>query len=65
VIINRRKYDRLVPQKRSFSEAWREFSRSISLAELQADPDDVFADVRDVSPGRSDQLSRSKSAKPA
>jgi antitoxin Phd len=52
VLIGRREYERLAARSRRFSEAWDDFRREIDLAELNIDPDQVFADVRDDAPGR-------------
>lgn len=52
VLIGRRQYERFLSQSRRFSEAWDAFSREVDLAELEIDPDDVFASVRDNAPGR-------------
>lgn len=52
VLIGRKQYERLVSPSRGFSEAWDNFSREVQLAELQIDPDVVFAGARDDRPGR-------------
>lgn len=52
VLIGRKQYQRLVSRSRRFSEAWDDFIREVELASLEIDPDEVFADVRDDSPGR-------------
>lgn len=52
VLMGRKQYSRLTAKRRLFSEAYREFTRDIDLAELAVDPDDVFADARDNSRGR-------------
>ena len=62
VIVSPRQYERFIARKRSFSEAWSEFSRRISLAELQIDPDDVFAHVRAEEPGRNVSLTNAGKA---
>ncbi len=52
VLIGRRQYERLVSRSRRFSEAWDDFRRDVDLAELEIDPDHVFAGARDEGPGR-------------
>lgn len=52
VLIGRREYERLVTRSRRFSEAWDDFRHKVDLAELDIDPDQVFAEVRDDVPGR-------------
>jgi prevent-host-death family protein len=52
VLIGRREYQRLVSRSRSFAEAWDDFVRDVDLAELNIDPHEVFAGVRDSAPGR-------------
>lgn len=52
VLVGRRQYDRLLSRSRRFSEAWDDFSRDVDLTDLEIDPDTVFAEVRDDSPGR-------------
>lgn len=52
VLIGRKQYERLVSRSRRFSEAWDDFTRDVQLAELEIDPDQVFAGVRDIAPGR-------------
>lgn len=46
-------YERLAAGRpKTFSEAYDEFTRQYDLAELDFDPDEVFAGVRDRDPGR-------------
>ena len=52
VLIGRRQYLRLTSKYRRFSEAYEEFTRAFTLAELAIDPDDVFAGARDDARGR-------------
>jgi len=52
VLIGRQQYERLVARSRRFSEAWDAFTREFDLQELQIDPEEVFAGVREQSPGR-------------
>jgi prevent-host-death family protein len=56
VLIGQREYERLISRSRRFSEAWSEFTAEIDLAQLEIDPDEVFAGVRDQSPGRNSGL---------
>ncbi|MEA2237149.1 MAG: hypothetical protein QOC81_1873 [Thermoanaerobaculia bacterium] len=52
VLIGRKQYDRLVSRSKRFSEAWDALAAEIGLGSLDIDPDEVFAGVRDQSPGR-------------
>lgn len=52
VLIGRRQYERLVSERRSFSEAYRDFKQEVGLEELEIDPDEVFAAARDTTLGR-------------
>jgi len=56
VLIGRKQYERLVSRSRRFSEAWEDFTSEVELAELNINPDDVFAAVRDTAPGRDPRL---------
>ena len=56
VLIGRRQYEDLIAPARRFSEAWDTFVREVNLQELEIDPDEVFADTRDRSPGRDTRL---------
>ena len=56
VLIGRKQYDRLVSRSRRFSDAFAEFAREVDLAELDIDPDEIFAGVRDDAPGRDPSL---------
>ena len=56
VLIGQKDYERLVSRSRRFSEAWSDFAREVDLATLEIDPDEVFAGVRDQSPGRESGL---------
>ena len=49
-------YDRLTSRRRTFSEAYDEFTREYDLATLYLDPDEIFSDVRDDDPGRDVKL---------
>jgi len=52
VLLGREQYERLAAGTRRFSDAWSEFTREVDLAELNLDPDEVFAAARDEDPGR-------------
>jgi hypothetical protein len=41
---------------RTFSDAWETFLRSVDVRHANIDPDEVFSDVRDVTPGRDSEL---------
>lgn len=52
VLIGREQYERLASGLRRFSDAWDEFSREADLRHLDLDPDSIFGDVREQTPGR-------------
>ena len=52
VLVGRRKFERLAAGRRSFAGAYREFKKTVDLEKLDLDPDEIFADARDTSPGR-------------
>ena len=52
VLIGRREYERLTSARRSFSEAYDDFTREFDLSELAIDTDEVFGSIRDTSRGR-------------
>jgi prevent-host-death family protein len=56
VLIGRKQYERLISKSRRFSEAWKAFTSEHALADLNIDPDEIFADVRDRTPGRDPAL---------
>jgi prevent-host-death family protein len=55
-LIGWKEYERFLASSRSFSAAWNDFQREFSLAEMNIDPDEVFAGVRDHGPGRDSKL---------
>lgn len=52
VLIGTNEFERMAEEAPSFKEAYEKFRREYDLVELNIDPDEVFADVRDPSPGR-------------
>jgi len=50
VLIGVEDFERLSKKKPGFWEAYQEFRRTADLSEI--DPDEIFRDVRDQSPGR-------------
>ena len=52
VLLGQKKFERLSTGRRSFAEAYREFKATVDLEELDLDPDEIFAGVRDTTPGR-------------
>ena len=56
VLVGHRMFARLASGRRRFSDAYSDFTQSFDLSEVGLDPDAVFEDVRDPSPGRDVQL---------
>jgi prevent-host-death family protein len=52
VLLSAQRYERLQKGKVDFWEAYLAFRQRYNLDELDLDPDVIFADVRDRSPGR-------------
>ena len=52
VLIGAEDFERLSRAAPSFSEAYEKFRREFDLEALDVNPDEIFADVRDPSPGR-------------
>jgi prevent-host-death family protein len=56
VLLGREQYERMAAGTRSFSQAWDEFTREVDLADLDLNPDEMFAGVRDQDAGREPRL---------
>ena len=56
VLIGRRRYQQLVSPRPSFEQTYRAFNTTVDLLELALDPDEIFGDTRDKSPGRASTL---------
>ena len=56
MLIGRRLFERLASNRRGFIEAYRDFTNDVDLAELALDPDGLFGDVREETPGRDVRL---------
>ena len=52
VLISSERFAQLGPRRPGFMEAYRTFLRKADLPGLALDPDEIFAGVRDRSPGR-------------
>ena len=52
VLVGVEDFEQLSKRKPGFWEAYEEFRRRVDLAEADIDPDEIFRDVRDRSPGR-------------
>jgi len=52
VILSAEKYDQMLSQKGDFGRSLLEFRRRLEVENIDIDPDEVFKDVRDKSPGR-------------
>jgi antitoxin Phd len=52
VLLGIDQYEKLAEGRRDFWDAYQEFRRAFDLVQLGIDPDEVFAAVRDPSPGR-------------
>ena len=56
VLISCQVFERLTNGPRSFDDAYRAFSDSVGLAEMELDPGELFGDLRDSVPGRDVRL---------
>ena len=52
VLIGAEDFERLSKAAPSFWEAYEKFRREFDLEELDINPDEIFGDIRDPSPGR-------------
>jgi prevent-host-death family protein len=52
VLVGTEDFERMSKRTPDFWEAYEKFRREHNLAELDIDPDEVFGEVRDPSPGR-------------
>ena len=52
VLIGHREFERLTSRRRDFVEAYEEFLNSYDLVALDINPNELFHEVRDKSPGR-------------
>ncbi|WP_416671068.1 type II toxin-antitoxin system Phd/YefM family antitoxin [Egbenema bharatensis] len=52
VILSAEEYDRLMPSKPNFWEGLVKFREQLLSDNIDIDPDEIFQDVRDKSPGR-------------
>lgn len=52
VILSAEEYDRLASQKGDFGKSLATFRERLEIEQIDIDPDEVFKDVRDRSPGR-------------
>lgn len=56
VLVSTRDYERLVGRPRHFSDAWDVFRGEVDVSSLAIEPEEIFAGVRDASPGRDPDL---------
>lgn len=56
VLIGHREFERLTGRYRNFADAYRVFREQVDLAELAIDPDELFGNVRERTPGRDVRL---------
>ncbi len=56
VLVGHREFERLSSGRRSFADAYRDFVNSAELAGLALDPDELFGDLRERTPGRDVRL---------
>lgn len=56
VLVGHRTFERMTAGRRSFVEAYEEFTRTVDLSELDFDPAELLEGVRDASPGRDFQF---------
>jgi len=52
VLISKQEYDRLLSKSTGFWDSYQAFRKRANLEELDIDPDEIWRDVRDKSPGR-------------
>jgi prevent-host-death family protein len=52
VILSLDEYNRVLPDKVCFGKSLEKFRQDMGIAELEIDPDEIFRNVRDRSPGR-------------
>ena len=52
VLLSAQKYDELKAGRPSFTERYQAFRQEFELDAVELDPDEIFAGVRDRSPGR-------------
>ena len=52
VLVGHQKFEQLSAGRRSFAETYREFKTTVGFGELDLDPNEIFAGVRDTAPGR-------------
>ena len=52
ILLSVEEYEQLKTEKRGFGAALEEFRQKYNVAEADIDPDEIFRDVRDKSPGR-------------
>lgn len=52
VLIGVEDFEKLSDTKKDFGEAYQEFRRRLDRANIEIDPDEIWGDVRDQSPGR-------------
>ncbi|MBX9695439.1 MAG: hypothetical protein K2Z81_23845, partial [Cyanobacteria bacterium] len=56
VLISIQEYERLQSRQSNFWDAYQSFIKDADLTETDIDPDEVFADLREKSPGREIKL---------
>ena len=56
VLVGHREFERLSAGRQSFANAYREFVSMVGLEGLALDPDELFGDLRDRTPGRDVRL---------
>ena len=56
VLIGWRRFERLALNRRSFIMAYRDFTNESDLTDLALDPEELFAGIREETPGRDVRL---------
>lgn len=56
MLISRRRFEQLASNYSGFADAYRTFTESVDLTELDLDPDQLFSGVRADTPGRDIKL---------
>ena len=56
MIVSATEYDRLAAKRPDFWEAYQAWRKKFNVDELDLDPDEIYGNIRDRSPGRKPNL---------